>query len=177
MNSPMIELPEVLSNQCGFNCLTDICRYSFNEFRKEVCDHLSWSETRNLYRHAQQAQKDNRLYEARIIKRANPQLQNAVHLGITVPHAELRSYNNEFGDRANQYTAPGAVSSMFSPAAYLTELYREARNLHTSDSIYCLDNRRPDLKSLVLSQQNMNTATNCCWKELKLSLSWIVMPK
>ncbi|WP_051690920.1 neuraminidase-like domain-containing protein [Photorhabdus australis] len=157
MNSPMIELPEVLSNQCGFNCLTDICRYSFNEFRKEVCDHLSWSETRNLYRHAQQAQKDNRLYEARIIKRANPQLQNAVHLGITVPHAELRSYNNEFGDRANQYTAPGAVSSMFSPAAYLTELYREARNLHTSDSIYCLDNRRPDLKSLVLSQQNMNT--------------------
>ncbi|MCA6221642.1 Tc toxin subunit A-related protein [Photorhabdus antumapuensis] len=157
MNSPISELPEVLRSQCGFNCLTDICHYSFNEFRQEVCDHLSWSETHNLYRDAQQAQKDNRLHEARILKRANPQLQNAVHLGITLPHAELQSYNNEFGGRANQYAAPGAVSSMFSPAAYLTELYREARNLHASDSVYHLDNRRPDLKSLALSQQNMDT--------------------
>ncbi|MCT8351807.1 neuraminidase-like domain-containing protein [Photorhabdus bodei] len=151
------EIPDVLQSQCGINCLTDICHYSFNEFRQQVSDHLSWSETNRLYCDAQQEQKENQLYEARILKRANPQLQNAVHLGITLPHAELRSYNNEFGSRASQYVAPGSVSSMFSPAAYLTELYREARNLHASDSVYHLDERRPDLQSMELNQQNMDT--------------------
>ncbi|NDK99948.1 neuraminidase-like domain-containing protein [Photorhabdus bodei] len=151
------EIPDVLQSQCGINCLTDICHYSFNEFRQQVSDHLSWSETNRLYRDAQQEQKENQLYEARILKRANPQLQNAVHLGITLPHAELRGYNNEFGSRASQYVAPGSVSSMFSPAAYLTELYREARNLHASDSVYHLDERRPDLQSMELNQKNMDT--------------------
>ncbi|MCA6221649.1 Tc toxin subunit A-related protein [Photorhabdus antumapuensis] len=150
-------ISDVLQNQCGINCLTDICHYSFNEFRQEVGDNLSWSEANRLYHDAQQEQKENHLYEAGILKRANPQLQNAVHLGITLPHAELRGYNNEFGGRASQYVAPGSVSSMFSPAAYLTELYREARNLHASDSVYHLDNRRPDLKLMALNQQNMDT--------------------
>ncbi|MBS9423686.1 neuraminidase-like domain-containing protein [Photorhabdus caribbeanensis] len=156
MNSYVKEIPDILQSQCGINCLTDICHYSFNEFRQQVSDHLSWSETNRLYRDAQQEQKENQLYEARILKRANPQLQNAVHLGITLPHAELRGYNSEFGGRASQYVAPGSVSSMFSPAAYLTELYREARNLHASDSVYYLDQRRPDLQSMELNQQNMD---------------------
>ncbi|TDB55589.1 neuraminidase-like domain-containing protein [Photorhabdus luminescens] len=151
------EIPDVLQSQCGINCLSDICHYSFNEFRQEVGDNLSWSEANRLYHDAQQEQKENQLYEARILKRANPQLQNAVHLGITLPHAELRGYNNEFSGRASQYVAPGSVSSMFSPAAYLTELYREARNLHASESVYHLDNRRPDLKSMDLNQKNMDT--------------------
>ncbi|MCC8458171.1 neuraminidase-like domain-containing protein [Photorhabdus aegyptia] len=105
---------------------------------------------------AQQAQKANRLHEASILKRANPQLQNAVHLALTTPHADQQGYNSKFGGRASQYVAPGAVASMFSPAAYLTELYRQARDLHAENSIYHLDKRRPDLKSLTLSQQNMD---------------------
>ncbi|MCC8456600.1 neuraminidase-like domain-containing protein [Photorhabdus aegyptia] len=157
MNESVKEIPDVLKSQCGFNCLTDISHSSFNEFRQQVSEHLSWSETHDLYHDAQQAQKDNRLYEARILKRANPQLQNAVHLAILAPNAELIGYNNQFSGRASQYVAPGTVSSMFSPAAYLTELYREARNLHASDSVYYLDTRRPDLKSMALSQQNMDT--------------------
>ncbi|MBS9437738.1 toxin [Photorhabdus noenieputensis] len=104
----------------------------------------------------QQAQKANRLHEASILKRANPQLQNAVHLALTTPHADQQGYNSKFGGRASQYVAPGAVASMFSPAAYLTELYRQARDLHAESSIYHLDKRRPDLKSLTLSQQNMD---------------------
>ncbi|KGM28692.1 toxin [Photorhabdus luminescens] len=105
---------------------------------------------------AQQAQKANRLHEASILKRANPQLQNAVHLALTTPHADQQGYNSKFGGRASQYVAPGAVASMFSPAAYLTELYRQARDLHAESSIYHLDKRRPDLKLLTLSQQNMD---------------------
>ncbi|WP_445374053.1 neuraminidase-like domain-containing protein [Photorhabdus tasmaniensis] len=104
----------------------------------------------------QQEQKANRLHEASILKRANPQLQNAVHLAITEPHADQQGYNSKFGGRASQYVAPGAVSSMFSPAAYLTELYRQARGLHADSSNYHLDKRRPDLKLLTLSQPNMD---------------------
>ncbi|MDE9463337.1 neuraminidase-like domain-containing protein [Xenorhabdus bovienii] len=157
MDTHVSELPEVLKSQCGFNCLTDICHYSFEQFRQQVSEYISWSEAKHLYHSAQQEQKSNRLYEAKILTRANPQLQNAVHLAITTPDAELRDYNDEFGNRASQYVAPGAVSSMFSPAGYLTELYREARQLHAKSSVYHLDKRRPDLKSLVLSQDNMDS--------------------
>ncbi|MEQ1961611.1 hypothetical protein ABLB69_00160 [Xenorhabdus khoisanae] len=72
MDTYTTELPDVLKSQCGFNCLTDICHYSFDEFRQQVSGHLSWSETQHLYRSAQQAQKENRLYEARLLKRTNP---------------------------------------------------------------------------------------------------------
>ncbi|MDE9435483.1 toxin [Xenorhabdus bovienii] len=157
MDTHVSELPEVLKSQCGFNCLTDICHYSFEQFRQQVSEYISWSEAKHLYHSAQQEQKSNRLYEAKILTRANPQLQNAIHLAITTPDAELRGYNDEFGNRASQYVAPGAVSSMFSPAGYLTELYREARQLHAESSVYHLDKRRPDLKSLVLSQDNMDS--------------------
>ncbi|OCA53692.1 neuraminidase-like domain-containing protein [Photorhabdus namnaonensis] len=141
----------------GFNNLTDICHLSFDELRKKVKDKLSWSQTQSLYLEAQQVQKDNLLHEARILKRANPQLQSAVHLALTTPHTDQQGYNSRFGNRASKYAAPGAISSMFSPAAYLAELYRQARNLHAESSIYHLDTRRPDLKSLVLSQKNMDT--------------------
>ncbi|WP_118985516.1 neuraminidase-like domain-containing protein [Photorhabdus sp. CRCIA-P01] len=140
-----------------FNNLTDICHLSFEELRKKVKDKLSWSQTQSLYFEAQQVQKDNRLHEARILKRANPHLQSAVHLALTTPHADQQGYNSRFGNRTSQYAAPGAISSMFSPAAYLAELYRQARNLHDENSIYHLDTRRPDLQSLVLSQKNMDT--------------------
>ncbi|MER2474072.1 Tc toxin subunit A-related protein [Photorhabdus laumondii] len=154
MNTLKPEYQQALG--ADFN-LTDICHLSFDELRKKVKGKLSWSQTQSLYLEAQQMQKDNLLHEARILKRANPQLQSALHLALTTPHADQQGYNSRFGNRASQYAAPGAISSMFSPAAYLTELYRQARNLHAEDSIYHLDTRRPDLKSLVLSQKNMDT--------------------
>ncbi|MFD0706266.1 Tc toxin subunit A-related protein [Photorhabdus akhurstii] len=155
MNTLKSEYKQALG--AGFNNLTDICHLSFDELRKKVKDKLSWSQTQSLYLEAQQVQKDNLLHEARILKRANPHLQSAVHLALTAPHADQQGYNSRFGNRASKYAAPGAISSMFSPAAYLAELYRQARNLHAEDSIYHLDTRRPDLKSLVLSQKNMDT--------------------
>ncbi|MBS9434144.1 neuraminidase-like domain-containing protein [Photorhabdus hainanensis] len=155
MNTLKPEYKQALG--ADFNNLTDISHLSFDELRKKVKDKLSWSQTQSLYLEAQQVQKDNLLHEARILKRANPQLQSAVHLALTTPHTDQQDYNSRFGNRASQYAAPGAISSMFSPAAYLAELYRQARNLHAEDSIYHLDKRRPDLKSLVLSQKNMDT--------------------
>ncbi|WP_275362789.1 hypothetical protein [Xenorhabdus bovienii] len=57
MDTHVSELPEVLKSQCGFNCLTDICHYSFEQFRQQVSEYISWSEAKHLYHSAQQEQK------------------------------------------------------------------------------------------------------------------------
>ncbi|KJF77404.1 hypothetical protein UA45_12885 [Morganella morganii] len=85
----------------------------------------------------------------------NPQIKNIPFL-YTGQSPERRYGNDFIPDRISEYAEPGMVSSMFSPAAYLTELYREARELHKKESKYHLDKRRPDLKDLSLSQENLN---------------------
>lgn len=55
------------------------------------------------------------------------------------------------------YVAKDSVASLYSPAAYLTELYRQARDLHLMDTPQRLDVRRPDLQQLILSDTNMNS--------------------
>lgn len=135
--------------------LPDFFFRSFPEVREMTGDRLSWGETRYLYRQARREQKENRLIESRILARANPQLANAVRLGIRQA-TDSRSYDEWFGSRTDRFARPGSVASMFSPAAYLTELYREAKDLHPVTSLYRLDTRRPDLSSLALSQNNMD---------------------
>ncbi|KAA1187622.1 neuraminidase-like domain-containing protein [Photorhabdus heterorhabditis] len=174
MNTLTPELERILKDN-GFNSPLDIGHLSFDEFLHKMDGKLSWSKTLSLYLDVQQ---DNQLHEAHILKRANPQLQNAIQLALTTPHADLQGYNSKFGGRANQYVIPGAVSSMFSPAAYLTELYRQAQDLHVQGSIYHLDTRRPDLKSLTLSQQNMDDEISTLSLSNKVLLAGIkTLPK
>lgn len=135
--------------------LCDIMTRSFSEVKKLAGDNLSWGEANFLYKEAQKEYKNNKITESRILSRANPQLENAVRLGIC-QSSMLRGYNDVFPERASTFVKPGAASSMFSPAAYLTELYRESKNLHAEASEYHLDTRRPDLASLSLSQSNMD---------------------
>ncbi|MDE9495539.1 insecticidal toxin complex protein A [Xenorhabdus bovienii] len=135
--------------------LPDIMIRSFAEVKELAGNSLSWGEKNFLYQQAQKELKENRMAESRILSRANPQLENAVRLGIRQSPMQ-RSYDDLFGGRASKFVKPGAVASMFSPAGYLTELYREARNLHVATSEYHLDKRRPDLASLSLSQSNMD---------------------
>uniref|UniRef100_UPI00056DF703 Tc toxin subunit A n=1 Tax=Xenorhabdus bovienii TaxID=40576 RepID=UPI00056DF703 len=135
--------------------LPDIMIRSFAEVKELAGNSLSWGEKNFLYQQAQKELKENRMAESRILSRANPQLANTVHLGIRQSSMQ-RSYDDLFGGRASKFVKPGAVASMFSPAGYLTELYREARNLHAATSAYQLDKRRPDLAFLTLSQSNMD---------------------
>lgn len=135
--------------------LPDIMVRSFAEAKELAGDTLTWGEKNFLYQQAQAELKENRMAESRILSRANPQLANAVRLGIR-QSSMLRSYDDLFPARASSFVKPGSVASMFSPAGYLTELYREARDLHPSTSQYNLDTRRPDLASLSLSQDNMD---------------------
>ncbi|WP_162524133.1 neuraminidase-like domain-containing protein [Photorhabdus khanii] len=135
--------------------LPDVMVCSFPEVRTLVGDALTWGETNFLYKQAQQELKENKMAESRILSRANPQLARAVRLGIC-QSTMLRGYDDLFPQRASKFVKPGSVASMFSPAGYLTELYREARKIHPDDSKYNLDKRRPDLASLSLSQNNMD---------------------
>lgn len=67
------------------------------------------------------------------------------------------SLNSYLDHSAGMDVVPSnSVSSMFSPAAYLSELYEAAKTLHKENSAYHLEKRRPDLGHLVLSQENMD---------------------
>lgn len=133
--------------------LADFMPLSLAEIRNT--GQLSRDDARLLYRAAQKEKQNNLLYTARALTRANPLLRN--EMGRARYHgATPYGYDDIIVPRADEFAAPGAVSSMFSPAGYLTELYREARELHPKDSDHNLDKRRPDLAKLVLSQDNLD---------------------
>ncbi|MEY1424818.1 neuraminidase-like domain-containing protein [Morganella morganii] len=135
--------------------LCDLMPLSYAEIYEKYHDVISDDEARTLFQQAQRQKKKNRFTDAKIVTHNNPQIKNIPHL--YTGQSPERCYGNDFiPDRISEYAEPGMVSSMFSPAAYLTELYREARALHKQDSKYHLDKRRPDLKALSLSQENLD---------------------
>ena len=135
--------------------LADFMPMSLAEVRSLTGSRLSREEAQLLHRAAIKEQQNNILYTARALTRANPLLKKEMGAARTYG-ATPYGYNDIIMLRADEFAAPGAVSSMFSPAGYLTELYREARGLHQKDSVNNLDKRRPDLAKLVLSQENLD---------------------
>ena len=135
--------------------LADFMPMSLAEVRSLAGSRLSREEVQLLHRAAIKEQQNNILYTARALTRANPLLKKEMGAARTYG-ATPYGYNDIIMPRADEFAAPGAVSSMFSPAGYLTELYREARGLHQKDSVNNLDKRRPDLAKLVLSQENLD---------------------
>ncbi|HHN8404688.1 TPA: neuraminidase-like domain-containing protein, partial [Morganella morganii] len=135
--------------------LADFMPLSLAEVRNKAGSRLSREEAQLLHRAAIKEQQNNILYTARALTRANPLLKKEMGAARTYG-ATPYGYNDIIVPRADEFAAPGAVSSMFSPAGYLTELYREARGLHQKDSVNNLDKRRPDLAKLVLSQENLD---------------------
>lgn len=121
---------------------------------KQECD---WSELQQLHAEAKKEYDDLQILEKSILTRASPLLPKAIRLGLKHPGVSLQDYEEWFGGRAAYYASPGEVSSMFSPAAYLAEMYREARLLYPTGTQFHIDQRRPDLAGLVLSQSNMDT--------------------
>ncbi|MCF1958532.1 Tc toxin subunit A, partial [Escherichia coli] len=136
--------------------LNDLAPLSLHEIHTLSEEKLSWHEAKTLYKEAQEAAKFNKLKEAHYLARNNPQVKNAVALGIQSHAAHSSTLENWVPNRDNHYVDSKSVASMFSPAGYLTELYREAKALHAESSVYHIDKRRPDLSQLVLSQDNMD---------------------
>ncbi|QQQ49745.1 hypothetical protein JJQ97_20755 [Pseudomonas syringae] len=146
-----------LSARAGLDSLAAQALTSVAAFRQKLSTReLLSSEVDELYEAAREERDAALIYEKCLLARSSPLLKNAVRLGINPPGESLRDYEEQFGNRASAYTSPGSVSSMFSPAAYLTALYRNARGLYPEESPYHIDKRRPDLKGLLLSQSNMS---------------------
>ncbi|MGV3345739.1 neuraminidase-like domain-containing protein [Enterobacteriaceae bacterium LUAb1] len=124
-----------------------------------------------VYADVQRARKAALILEKSILTRASPLLPKAIKLGLRQPAASLRDYEEWFGDRAAKYANPGDVASMFSPAAYLTALYREARTFYAKKNPWHIDQRRPDLASLVLSQDNMDTEVSALALSIEIMLA------
>lgn len=135
--------------------LADFMPMSLAEVRNMAGGRLSREEAQLLHRAAIKEQQNNILYTARALTRANPLLRKEIGVARTYG-ATPYGYNDIIMPRADEFAAPDAVSSMFSPAGYLTELYREARGLHQKDSVNNLDQRRPDLAKLMLTQENLD---------------------
>lgn len=149
---------DLLLNKAGSGVsltLAELCGLSAAEIKSRYEGELSWGESQYLSQQAAETEKENRMLEARIFSRSNPQLASAVRLGIRQA-SESRSYDSHLGSRASAFVSSDSVASMFSPAAYLTVLYREAQDLHFPSSSYHLSTRRPDLAGLSLSQRNMD---------------------
>lgn len=122
--------------------ITDVMGLSVAEVKKLAGDKLTPGEIEFLHNVSQQQLKKNKLTQISKLASANA--------------AGLQAMNVDNEALTSVYAKPGAVESMFSPAAYLTELYREAKDLHADTSEYHLDKRRPDLATLQLSETNMN---------------------
>ncbi|WP_100158951.1 Tc toxin subunit A-related protein [Proteus columbae] len=136
--------------------LKELAPLSLHEIRALSEEKLSWHEAKILYTQAQEAAKINKLNEAHHLARNNPQVKNAVALGIQKQSAKSRALGDWIPERGDTFVDGKSVASMFSPAGYLTELYCEAKEIRAEGPMYRLDARRPDLAKLVLSQENMD---------------------
>ncbi|WP_201175491.1 neuraminidase-like domain-containing protein [Pseudomonas sp. S31] len=154
MNKRCLAAPDELIKKAGFSSLAAAGELSCEELREALEDEISPSQTEELLAMAQSAHHEALLQEKRILTHSSPLLPAAIE-----PPSEPNAggYQQWFGERAGRYAAPGDVASMFSPAAYLVQLYHHAQNLYPQDSPWHIDARRPDLKALVLSQANLDT--------------------
>jgi|GEM_PF-1287450 len=141
----------------GYSSLADISQQPFDKFSQTVCDQLSIQDAKELYRNAQKYVSLTQTEQRKIIYRANPQLQNIKHLEIEPQNEVSMGYEGIYDQRNVAYAEKNSIASMFSPAAYLTQLYQKGQKLHITGNIHSLDKRRPDLQSLTLSQSNQDT--------------------
>lgn len=143
------------AKESGLGSLSTAGLQSLAQLRQSLDDRYSPEFIRDLHETAQKANRDARTLEKKVLTRQSPLLPALIRQGLRHPDASLQDFQEWFGSRFGQYANPGDVASAFSPAAYLTALYREARALYPKGNRFHIDVRRPDLKNLPLSQDNM----------------------
>lgn len=155
MNKLSKEVLTEYSLRAGLRSSASAALLSLPQFSSRAGDDSSGFEVRSAWHAAQEERNDLLILEKNVLTRASPTLPQAVRLGLRHPDVSLRDYEEWFG-RPVVYANPGDISSVFSPAAYLCEMYREAQYLYPQGSRYSIGTRRPDLAELVLSQKNMD---------------------
>ena len=125
---------------------------------------LELNQTVDFYDQAQdRAASLSRLY-AQLCSRSDPAMQAVSSLGVQYDSAWMQrslggtgSYDSWFAPaNGTQFAHPDSVGSLFSPASYLTDLYRAAKPLHPQTHGLQLNRRRPDLANLALSEANVH---------------------
>ncbi|ATP49731.1 hypothetical protein CR512_10270 [Pseudomonas putida] len=140
------EQSKSLMSKLKVDSLASMGDLSAEELREQLGDMVDIDEARQLHEHVRRARNQTLLDEKSIIIRNSP----------LVPK-RLQNVNDRPIERPGRYCAPGDVASMFSPAAYLAELYKQAKELYPAKNPWHIDERRPDLRQLVLSQNNLDT--------------------
>lgn len=135
--------------------IASIMLMSQEQLHDQFSHFLNIDEIVSLREEAQKKHSENKLLESKLLSRINPQTTALLPLNIR-SLVEKHSYIETFPERANNFVSAGSVASIFSPAAYLTELYREALPIHEKQSAYYLGVRRPDISRTLLSQDNMD---------------------
>ncbi len=157
--------------ELGFDSVFEVVRDGPAEVRAKILSRtpqiMDPMQEDELFDQAQaRAAGLTRLY-AQLCARSEPALQALAKLeppespeAHTWVHRSIGGSGN-YEDWFKQTSAagfahPDSVGSLFSPASYLTDLYRAAKPLHPSTSGLQLNLRRPDLGPLLLSDANLN---------------------
>ncbi|MDZ4417297.1 Tc toxin subunit A [Bacillus cereus] len=154
-------------NQSGYRTVFDITSESISEFEKNNPEILS-SDAKEIYKLAVQRTENLRsLYKSWQLHN-DPIVKNIPKLSSTTRVEGMRSalkrnlgdvvnFEDLFPERSPEgYAESTSIQSLFSPGRYLTVLYKIARQLHDTENELHIDNRRPNLQTLILSEDNMN---------------------
>jgi hypothetical protein len=150
--------------EAGYRNVFDIASTSRAAF-VESLPSLTAKDARAVYRQARQrADNLKALYRAWQL-RQEPVIGKLAKLNTwpdapALKDALIRNIggDGDFTDlmeRASAYADAASIQSLFSPGRYAAALYRVASALHNTDSHLHIDQRRPDLKNLVLSETTM----------------------
>ncbi|MCG1039595.1 MULTISPECIES: Tc toxin subunit A [Burkholderiaceae] len=148
----------------GYRNVFDIASTSRAAFVESIPS-LTAKDARAVYRQARQrADNLKALYRAWQL-RQEPVIGKLAKLNTwpdapALKDALIRNIggDGDFSDlieRASAYADAASIQSLFSPGRYAAALYRVASALHDTDSHLHIDQRRPDLKDLVLSETTM----------------------
>lgn len=141
--------------KAGFESLAAMAELSTAELQSalEADAPIDDVQVEVLHADASDARDNALIMEKKVLTHASPLLPTVIQ---QTPDPHTSNYLDLFGNRAIRYASPSDVASKFSPAAYLVQLYHHAQSLYPKESAWHIDTRRPDLKTLVLSQTNLD---------------------
>lgn len=154
----------IILNEAGYQTIFDIIRQSRAAFVKKTPD-IDAVSAQQIYRHAREhADTLKSLFRSWQL-RQEPVIGGLKKLApspsLHLKEALLRNLggDGDFSDlmaRSTDYADAASIQSLFSPGRYAAALYKVAKALHGSESAFHIDNRRPDLQDLILSETTMN---------------------
>jgi len=150
--------------KAGFGTIFDIASISQLDFVNSVKE-LGNEQARHIHGQARQRARNLRSLFRAVQLRQEPVINALSKLNAgsdlePLQECLVRSLGGggDFSDlmtRSSEYADVTSIQSLFSPGRYATALYKVARDLYPKESPLHIDNRRPDLQNLQLSETTM----------------------